>query len=587
MGLKDNIRAILQMKENGVFKNYIEYIRYPKFRNLEPNTKIEFNFPLTFLVGKNGGGKSSTLQSLYGCPLNKSLGTYWFSTELDPINDLKNNRNCFIYGYLLDGALKEVLKQRAPRKGNLDYWEPSKPIKKYQMDTSERISPINKEVEYIDFRSELSAFDKFMYFQSFKSTKRIKSKQDYIRRHSSKLKRVLDESIIAKYYNKEMNELPVLISDEEIKSVSYILGKEYNEVIILKHQFFKEWGSSVRFKNNKLDYSEAFAGSGETAVILLVNKIHHCKDETLVLLDEPETSLHPGAQTRLIEYIIDEIKKKRLQVVISTHSPFFLKNMPTNSIKVFSINNAGNFHVENNRKPKEAFVELEIEETNDKNQIIVEDLLAKDLLEYCLKKLGDDIYKSFEVKYLPGGASSVKQRLSTIMEFENKPYVIFDGDQKQISEHIDLDSLPANQIDTYEKLSALLKTQTNTNINFFVDGNNQDGGNKKQKIESIRKYFIYYKNFVFYLPCRIPEEIIWDDDYALNRITDLHGEQNGKILDEIKNGDTKKWFINLCEKIYGDKENLDALHREFIINWYRKSDENLDLIIDIINTIRE
>ena len=130
MGLKEDITIIKQMKANDIFKKYIEHIRYPKFRNLEPNTRINFDFPLTFLVGKNGGGKSSTLQSLYGCPLNKSLGSYWFSTALDPIKDLKKNRNCFIYGYKINGITKEVLKQRAPRKSNLDYWEPSKPIKK-------------------------------------------------------------------------------------------------------------------------------------------------------------------------------------------------------------------------------------------------------------------------------------------------------------------------------------------------------------------------------------------------------------------------------------------------------------------------
>jgi predicted ATPase len=113
MGLKEDITTIKQMKANDVFKKYIEHIRYPKFRNLEPDTKINFDFPLTFLVGKNGGGKSSTLQSLFGCPLNKSLGSYWFSTALDPIKDLKKNRNCFIYGYKINGATKEVLKQRA------------------------------------------------------------------------------------------------------------------------------------------------------------------------------------------------------------------------------------------------------------------------------------------------------------------------------------------------------------------------------------------------------------------------------------------------------------------------------------------
>lgn len=164
---------------------------------------------------------------------------------------------------------------------------------------------------------------------------------------------------------------------------------------------------------------------------------------------------------------------------------------------------------------------------------------------------------------------------------------MFDGDQKKIPEHIDLDNLPNNQIDTYKKLSDLLKTQTDSEIKFYVDGNNEDGGNEEQKIELIRNYFNYYKNYVHYLPCNIPEEIIWDDDYAINRITDLNGEQEENVLDEIKVGNHKDWFVNLCIMVYGDSKNLNALHREFIINWHRKNDNNLNSILEIINTIRE
>lgn len=43
------------------------------------------------LVGKNGTGKSSVLQAIYGCPQNKSTGDYWFSTDVDPIEDGKTS----------------------------------------------------------------------------------------------------------------------------------------------------------------------------------------------------------------------------------------------------------------------------------------------------------------------------------------------------------------------------------------------------------------------------------------------------------------------------------------------------------------
>ncbi|MEY5040672.1 MAG: hypothetical protein RLZZ414_200 [Bacteroidota bacterium] len=158
------IELLQKLRAMGVHRKYIEHIRYPFFRNLENNSKITFDFPITFLVGKNGGGKSSTLQSLYGCPNGYSLGDYWFTTQLDPIQEFDKNRNCFIYGFKNNDVISEVIKQRIHREGNPDYWETAKPVTGYGMVNKKRFSPIEKKVVYLDFRSELSAFDKFFHF---------------------------------------------------------------------------------------------------------------------------------------------------------------------------------------------------------------------------------------------------------------------------------------------------------------------------------------------------------------------------------------------------------------------------------------
>lgn len=271
------VESIQKMKAVNVFKNYIEYIRFPFYRNLEPDSIITFDFPLTFFVGKNGGGKSSTLQSLYGCPKGKSLGDFWFSTELDPIKESKE-RNCFIYGYAELGNHKEVLKHRGKRsqsktkKADPDYWETSKPVKIYGMDTSIRNNPIDKNVEYVDFRSELSAFDRYMYFMPFNSTKSINSKQDFVRKYSKKIREAFDSKKVIIQYKKPSNKIVKTLTADEVKVVSKILGKEYNSIEILDHRFLKEWGFSVRFTSSKHSYSEAFAGSGETAIIVLIWK---------------------------------------------------------------------------------------------------------------------------------------------------------------------------------------------------------------------------------------------------------------------------------------------------------------------------
>lgn len=60
MNINDKINVITRMKERGVFSKYIEYMVFPYYKNLVPNTKVNFRFPLTVLVGKNGSGKSAS-----------------------------------------------------------------------------------------------------------------------------------------------------------------------------------------------------------------------------------------------------------------------------------------------------------------------------------------------------------------------------------------------------------------------------------------------------------------------------------------------------------------------------------------------
>ena len=76
---------------------FIRHIRFPFFKNLAEGSKIDFEYPITALVGQNGTNKSSVLRALFGSPNNYSLGSLWFSTDVDEIKD--GGRSRFIYGY--------------------------------------------------------------------------------------------------------------------------------------------------------------------------------------------------------------------------------------------------------------------------------------------------------------------------------------------------------------------------------------------------------------------------------------------------------------------------------------------------------
>jgi len=572
-------------KKNDIYKKYIEYIRYPRFRNLVDNSKIEFNFPVTFLVGKNGGGKSSTLQSLYGCPQGKSLGQYWFTTELDPIKEFESDRNCFIYGYNTNDGIREVLKQRSFREGDPDYWETAKPSLKYSMDTSSkrRTAPIIKNVEYVDFRSELSAFDKYLHFTSFSPSSRYSSKQDYLRSYTKKLKHAIENNSIIELRGYKRNKSKVTLDATQIKIINEILGKNYSEIEIIEHNLFKEWGFSIRLKSPELQYSEAFAGSGETAIVMLIYRIYNAEEESLILLDEPETSLHSGAQKRLMNFILEICVHRKHQFVISTHSPFIIEGMPDDSIKVFStLKSTGKFIINSERNYKEAFHELEIE-NRDVVTIIVEDKFAKLILDEVLKKIGEATKSLFDVIYLPGGASDIKNRITTLMEFSKSTFIIFDGDQKLVPKHIDLSEIPASKQDDLKKISSLLKSQTGFEVKFHLDGGNKN--NEEQKIALSKKYLDYYKTNVFYFPKNIPEDFIWDEVYSNNRFNLLYPEKNIKdITDQYKSTKDKLFYFSM--ELYKSELFLESTYIEFITNWLNKNDEHYFEIVGIVNTIR-
>lgn len=96
-----------------------------------------------------------------------------------------------------------------------------------------RWNVISKPVRLLDFRTELSAYDKFFYHGDFSKTETLKTKQDFIRHKSHHLFQAIEsksESYL--YYGREKIEdkLNRELSSEEIDCVSYVLGRSYEKL---------------------------------------------------------------------------------------------------------------------------------------------------------------------------------------------------------------------------------------------------------------------------------------------------------------------------------------------------------------------
>lgn len=580
------IDTIKNMKENGAFKKYIEYIVFPYYKNLVPGTKINLEFPITILVGKNGSGKSSTLHALYGAPYWKSCADFWFSTEVDPIEETGGEgKNRFFYGYREDkqSEIKEVMKTRMRRGSKTkeedpDYWETSKPIKKDGMTAQTRNDPVKKEVVYLDFRAEVSAFDKIFHFAKGD----ISGKKDLLRKRSKYLNRLFNGEAM-RFPGAPDEKVGVVkeLNDEMKKKISSILGKEYVSIKVAEHSLFKNPGTSIYVKTKLSSrYSEANAGSGEVAVIQLVKKIEEAQEYSLILLDEPEVSIHPGAQEKLKEYLLEVTKRKKLQVVISSHSPILIRDMPSEAIKLYITNSQGRFEVKENVDYREAFYDLE-DCVSDKKIIFCEDFAAKNIVEQVLKRMDKTQY--FDVEFNPGGEKTLLTKyLPTFVThdfFKERVFLVLDGDM-QTDYVYNADELTVKQEKDVSYMKECVKKAYGVDIQAYVDGGN-GGKREDQEIDAYKEYLKYYTDSVFYLPSKsIPEKILLESQYVKQQYPSIVNE---KV--DITNDNAKKIFAAISEADYGNEEHINDLIQKLSYKWSMEDSSNQKRVEEIVNEI--
>lgn len=598
MNIIDLIDILKKQKSSNQFKKYIDFIQFPFYRNVEIDTRITFDFPLTIFIGQNGCGKSSCLHALYGAPDRYTPYKFWFDTKVDPVYyfDEQRKRHSFWYSYVdSKGNTKEVIKARIKRKNDPNYWETSRPLAwagmNIRSDRNDRDKPIIKNVVYLDFRAELSAFDKYFYFGDLKNSK-SRNKQEFIRKKSSSLNNLFTgKKQIIKSSNRVLNNPVETLSTQELKWISYILGRSYVKGTSVLHELFRNEGYSALFQTNFAKYSEAVAGSGEMAVLRLVREILSADDYSLILLDEPEVSLHPGAQIRLKTFLLEQIKLKKHQVIITSHSPSIVKDLPKEAIKVFYQNPSnGRFLVKENLTPEEAFYHIEFPIESKKN-IIVEDILAKKIIDGVLKSMGEESANLFNIKFNPGGESVIKQEFITVFcrEANKNDYVIFDGDQKPKEPHYDWRNFTQVQLNENDFIKNVIKEQTGEYIKFSVDGG-KSGGNQEQQIALGKKYLDFYLTNVFYLPKEIPEEVIWDEKFAYNQIkmTVTNEVDIDSYLTELDSiSEMKGKFALLAEVLFGNSnaDNIASVHKQFIQRWINLKNGDFNEIKSAIELI--
>lgn len=457
-------------KTNG-FLPYIDEIRFPMYKSLDDDLTVTLSWPITALIGPNGTNKSSILQAISAAPDGRSLAQFWFSTEVDDIDrgPWGKASHRFIYKYRFDdsGTVAECRKYRGSKKyrsadvprelrgkRDPDYWEPTKrvdsdgmaPIPATGFDSwlsknRDRWNQIRKNVVYLDFRSELSAFDKYIHHQSFSHWTPDATQKRYKAVIKSRwIARALRGERLPQRQQEQLIESTRELSESRVRAIATILGKPIEKIVVVHHKFFGPNGYTVRLHlrgDGAPTYSEAHAGSGEYAVVRLVDEIQEADERSLILLDEPEVSLHPGAQAKLMDFLCDETLRHGHQVVISTHSPALAASLPPQAIKVFGYDSARHRVVllADSCSPTEAFAHLGHTTIGSQPRLIVEDELAAEIARAALRRHAPKKLDALKIVPFPGGADGlVKNVLSSLaIGGFDKAAVLLDGDQAPIT----------------------------------------------------------------------------------------------------------------------------------------------------------
>jgi predicted ATPase len=239
------------------------------------------------------------------------------------------------------------------------------------------------------------------------------------------------ESLIgsSKFLNKKIEEIKSRnLGTESMEKLSSVMERDYSS----GRYALTSASDSFEVGLLKLGFGEVsqfHQGSGESNIFDFLATIENIPDYSLVIIDEIESSLHPKAQRRLIRELLKLTRLKRLQIVISTHSPYVLSELPPESRILLTRTNEG---IDVMYAPTVELCLSRIDEgLHPEIDIITEDEKSKILLREIIRKISPPTIQ--RARFLSVGAAENVEKLSQLANGGKIPYSLLgfvDADQK-------------------------------------------------------------------------------------------------------------------------------------------------------------
>lgn len=195
-------------------------------------------------------------------------------------------------------------------------------------------------------------------------------------------------------------------------------------------------------RNRGNEYSEFHFGAGESSIIRIVTEIELLPENSLVLIEEIENGLHPVATRRLVEYLISAAERRKVQVIFTTHSDDALAVLPHEAVWACldGATQRGKLSIRTLRAISG--------KVDTALAIFTEDDFARFLVEVMAREYFPDYYEQLEVHAVAGDGNAVRiynnRRADPTARF--KSLCILDGDsQQKIDESVGIYRLPGGQ----------------------------------------------------------------------------------------------------------------------------------------------
>lgn len=390
-------------------------------RGFSSKTDIEFALPdgkhegsgLTILVGPNNSGKSTVIEAIH-------LLTYNTRTVAKSIRN-QNSEN---------GILIEVLDSNNQRFS--------------LSSTSNGGSYVQKKInDQVVDNSKKGGLNTFIL--NNKRGISLTFQSDYQQTRENYFSNVNSSEYRTPYNNQEFGGRLVNIYKNK-QLFTNCLSKVLNPVPEWTLESNGENSSYLEFNFNGLKHGCNGAGDGFINIFNIVDALYDSEEDNIILIDEPEISLHPDLQKNLFKLLVEYSKDK--QIIISTHSPYFIDwQLITHYSKIIRFrkeNDCINLYELSNKSKKGIDTLL-----RDKNNIHTLGLDANNIFflqdNVILTEGQDDVYyypKIFEqYNYIPnasffgwgaGGADKVNLILDILVDLGyQKVFTILDKDRQK------------------------------------------------------------------------------------------------------------------------------------------------------------